>query len=122
MFNRDARNSRREGRDQEDDQADCSIAAPPDVEPAEHGVDLIARRPIPPGGGGEAESRDGGETDSASHEAALQPKTKETALELARDETIVGAHEMQDLDHLTVAGHGALRREGDGKAGGDQDE
>ena len=44
------------------------------------------------------------------------------ALELARDEAVLGADEMEDRDHVRVARHGAARGEDDAEDGRDEDQ
>lgn len=45
--------------------------------------------------------------------AAAQAERDEAVLELARDEFVIGADQMQHLDAVAAARHGAARREGD---------
>ena len=101
----------------------AGIAAPAEVEGAEQGLDLVACRAgaaSDPGDGAETAIRPSAARPPTSR--ALEPEAEEAALELARDEGVVGADEVQHLDDVAVAGHGAARREGDRKPGRDEDE
>jgi len=66
------------------------------------------RRPPP-----DCEENDDGKR--AAESCAFECRPEEMPLELARDEVLIGADKMQHLDDVSIAGHGAARREDDGQ-------
>src|SRR5215217_5382752 len=101
----------------ERDRDDARIALPADREGAEQGLDLVAGGAAAPGREQEPAERDQEKGEAAAGEPAFEPEAEEAALELAGDEGVVGADEMQHVDDLAVAGNRPSRREGDGKPG-----
>ena len=59
---------------------------------------------------------------AAADGAAFEAEDEEMALELAGDETVGGAHIVQDFDDRAVGRHGAARGEGDREHGHGDDQ
>src|ERR1035437_3693057 len=112
------RGHRRHQRDQHDLAEHGDIAGNADRERSEQGRGLLSPRGAYEPAADEAGEREQYDRAAAANGAALQAEPQKMPLETAGDEAVLGADEMQNLNHWLVGRHRATGREGDREHGG----
>src|SRR6185437_2314029 len=106
------------GGDHRDHGDDADDAVPADGEAPEQRAEFGPRIGGPDIAGKQRDGDEEGDRRQPADDAAAKADEQEPPLEFPGDETVRGADEMQHVDNLAVAGHGATRREDDGEHGG----